>query len=145
MGNVINATLYLAAASGEVGGNGQVSVWIPVVVAVVSGIFGVLAIKVGNTARRDVKPIKEILQNTKLQGDGSLVEALTILRKDYRNAQVQHQEDVKYFVEQIRGLRKDVADRDTRIERQDEEIAHLKKQLADHEKRLNQSHIGEGA
>lgn len=116
-------------------------IWIPVIVAIVVGTFGIINTVVN---RRDVKPVKDVLKKTKIEGDGSLVEALGALSKEYKDSQERHSEEIKYFVEQLTSVRQELIAAKKENEEKDREIIRLKRQVAEHEARLNEGHIGIG-
>lgn len=118
----------------------QLEIFIPVVSAIVTTMGLVWVAKIN----RESKPMRDVLKRTKLEGNGSLVEALTALSSEYRDSQDRHSTEVGYFVTQLREVREDLAEALVAIKDRDGEIAHLKKQLQSHERRLNQSHTGVG-
>ena len=102
-------------------------------------------------SRRD-KPVRDIIRRTKIQGNGSLAEALGVLQKQLtdeqnrsdrliRDAQQRHQEEIRYYVEQLKIARKEILD--LRVEK-NAEIEDLRQRLEEHEERLNSGHVGEG-
>lgn len=126
----------------------QFEVVIPIVATFITvcGTIAVAYISRGN------KPVRDILKRTKLEGDGSLVEALGVLQKQLkeeqlrsdkiiRDAQARHEQEIGYYIRQLDIARAEIAD--LRREK-DEEIDELRRRLELHEKRLDESHIGEG-
>lgn len=122
--------------------------WISVVATAVT-VLGTVIVAYFN---RQNKPLKDIMTKTKVQGSGSLVEALGVLQKQLKDeqtrsdklisdAQRRHQDEIAYYVEQLKIARKEI--QDLRDEK-DQEIADLRKRLELHEERLNESHIGTG-
>lgn len=129
-------------------GNETNFTWISLIATTIT-VLGTIIVAYFN---RQNKPLKDIIKKTKIQGNGSLVEALGILQqqlideqvrsnKIIRDAQQRHQEEIAYYVEQLRIARQEIADL---REEKDKEIDELRKQLERHEERLNESHIGTG-
>jgi peptidoglycan hydrolase CwlO-like protein len=116
-------------------------VWVPVVVASVVGIFGIIQTILG---RREMRPVRDVLQKTKIEGNGSLVEALGALSKEYKDSQLRHAEEIKYFVEQLAEVRRELVAARKQIDDKEAEIEALMKQVKSHEERLNESHVGTG-
>src|SRR4051812_21436811 len=91
--------------------------WISVVATAVT-VLGTVIVAYFN---RQNKPLKDIMAKTKIQGSGSLVEALGVLQKQLkdeqsrsdkliRDAQIRHQDEIAYYVEQLRIARKEIQD-----------------------------------
>lgn len=112
--------------------------------AIISGTALVVVAKIN----RDNKPIREVMKQTKLQGDGSLVEALSILQQQYKDSQQRAREEIDYYFKQAiacrRAAEKVQQEFDEYREKSEKEIADLKARLSEHERRLNQSHVGKG-
>lgn len=117
----------------------NLEVIVPIIVAVVVGTFGIIQTII---SRKENKPVRDVLKRTKIEGDGSLVEAIGVLSKEYQNSQARHKEEIKYFIEQLAAARAEVSDLRMTISLQNSEIADLKKKLVEHEARLDESHIG---
>lgn len=118
----------------------DLSIWIPLLSTLITGIFLVIVAKIN----RENKPIKAALKKTKIEGNGSLVEAISVMQKEYseslarhRSAQEEYRKEIEYFVEEVRKLRVELTDKEKRI-------TELENLLKDHEARLNSSHVGEG-
>jgi hypothetical protein len=116
--------------------------WLSVVALLVSTLGGVLVAYIN----RQNKPVRDILKKTKMEGSGSLVEALGVLQRQLkeeqlrhdrqlRDAQRRHEEEIAYYVEQLRISREE--NKDLR-----HEIARMRRVLNEHEHRLNVDHIG---
>ena len=121
--------------------------WISVAATAIT-VFGTIIVAYFN---RQNKPLKDILKKTKIEGNGSLVEALGILQKQLteeqvrsnkliRDAQQRHQEEIAYYVEQLKIARSEILE--LRREK-NQEISELRDRLNEHEDRLNESHTGE--
>lgn len=126
----------------------QFEVIVPVIATAltVSGTIIVALISRGN------KPVRDILKKTKIEGNGGLVEALGVLQKQLkeeqvrsdkliRDAQTRHQEEISYYVEQLKIARREILD--LRKEK-NAEIEELRQRLEDHEQRLDEGHVGSG-
>lgn len=126
----------------------QLEVLVPVIATflTVSGTVIVAIISKTN------KPVRDILKKTKIEGNGGLVEALGVLQnqlleeqvrsdKIIRDSQKRHEEEIAYYVMQLRIAREEIAQ--LRKEK-DDEIDELRRRLEEHEQRLDQSHVGEG-
>lgn len=119
------------------------------VVATALTVVGTIIVALIN---RSNKPVRDILKKTKLEGNGTLSEALGVLQeqlsqeqirydKQIKDSQQRHQEEIAYYVEQLRVARREII----RLrEEKDLEIAELREKLQEHEDRLNSSHVGEG-
>lgn len=118
----------------------KAEIWIPVVVATVVGIFGVINTVI---SRKELQPVRDVLRRTKVEGQGSLVDALGALSKEYKNSQMRHAEEIKYFMDQLSQVREELAESERRNKHKDEIIAELQRIVKDHERRLNESHIGD--
>ena len=112
----------------------------PIISTVITGIFLVIVAKIN----RDNKPVKDVLKRTKIEGNGSLVEALGILQKEYKDSQERHATEIQYYVEQVSSLRSDLRDVKEELSLKDQEIQRLRAKLEEHENRLNSGHVGEG-
>lgn len=128
-------------------GNNNVT-WISVVLTSIT-VFGTIIVAYFN---RQNKPLKDLMKRTKIEGNGGLVEALGVLQKQLkdeqvrydkqiRDSQIRHQEEIAYYVAQLKIAREEI--RDLRLEK-DLQITELQRRLEDHEKRLNQGHVGAG-
>lgn len=117
-----------------------IEVWAPIISTIITGVFLVIVAKIN----RDNKPVKDVLKRTKIEGNGSLVEALGILQKEYKQSQERHAEEIAYYVNQIRELRKEVLEFKTERDGLEQELDEVRKQCEEHEKRLNSGHVGEG-
>lgn len=69
---------------------------IPIVGVIITGLFTVLVAYIN----KQNKPVRDILRKTKIQGDGSLIEAIGVLQK-------QREKDQKLFEEQIAFYRQE--------------------------------------
>lgn len=128
--------------------NGSATTWISVFATGMT-VLGTVLVAYFN---RQNRPLKDIMKKTKIEGNGSLVEALGVLQrqlkdeqvrydKQIKDTQVRHQDEIAYYVEQLRIAREEIR----RLRREkDKEIEMLRAQLEDHERRLNQGHIGAG-
>lgn len=122
-------------------------VWLAII-----GVIGTLVTTVGGVMiakiNREHKPIRDVLKKTRIEGDGSLIEALSILQQQYRDSQQRARDEIKYYYDQAMACRKAAEalqlEFDQYREQAEAEIASLKDKVKEHEDRLNQSHIGQG-
>lgn len=118
----------------------QPELWIPLASTTITGVFLVIVAKIN----KDNKPLKDVIKRTKIEGNGSLVEALGVLQKEYKASQGRHADEIKYFVEQLAAARAELAEVRTEMAVKDAEIERLRKKINEHEARLNSGHVGEG-
>lgn len=86
---------------------------------------------------RENKPIRDILKQTKLEGDGSLTEAMGALSKEYKNSLDRFAQEKEFFMEQLTLYRQEILDLRREIDAKNAEILQLERIVARHEATLN--------
>lgn len=108
-------------------------VWAPIVSTVISGIFLVAVARIN----KDNKPLKNALKKGKAHGDGSLIEALGILQREYRESQVRHAAEIQYFVDQIKAVRLELDEVRDALDKKEGIITDLQEKLEHYKNRLD--------
>lgn len=103
-----------------------------IIAATIAAVAAVAVAKIN----RENKPVRDLLKNTKIQGDGSLVEALTILRQEYASSRKQFREDLDYYIKELKTAREYAKHLEFQLSACEVEISNLKIKLDDVEKRL---------
>lgn len=106
---------------------------VPIVSTVISGAFLVWVAKIN----KDNKPVRDLIKTTKMEGNGSLVEALGILQDEYKNSQMRHAEEIRYYVESVSSLRAEMDIIRAELKIKDEEITSLRRRLEDQDDTIN--------
>lgn len=76
---------------------------VPIVAVVITGIFTIIVAFIN----KQNAPVRDILKKTKIEGDGSLIEAIGVLQKQREKDQNIFEEQLEYYRQEMVNARED--------------------------------------
>jgi len=109
-------------------------IWVPILGVIITGIFSVFVAYIN----RQNKPVRDILKNTRIKGDGSLIEAISVLQKQREKDQKIFDEQLEFYRNEVISARNEVRRCKTHIDYLERQVEELKDRLSQHDVQLKQ-------